>query len=380
MAGKKQKRRGAGEGTVYQRKDGRWVAEIRLEDGKRKPLYAKTQELAIQKLHQAQYELKQGILATGPKQKLGEYLTYWLEQVKKHQILTTSYIRYQNALKTHILPALGQIQLQKLTTRRIQEFYNKKTEGRLSPSSLRMMHKVLHPALAHAVRERLISVNPCDGVSLPSQQKRKVRPLTLEQAKCLLTVVQGSIFEPFIALALTTGLRHGELLTLHWNNVDLELGTVSVERTLTEVEGYKMVEGEAPKTEAGVRTLLLPQPVCDILREHRIRQREARHKVGAAWQERGLVFCNRTGGHLLENNMRIRFYRFLEKAGLPRMHIHDLRHNAATLLASMGIHPKVIQEILGHSEMDMTILYTHVFPSMQQEAAEKMKKLFEGDA
>src|SRR6266700_5560695 len=159
---KKQKRRGAGEGTVYQRKDGRWVAEIRLEDGKRKPLYAKTQELAIQKLHQAQYELKQGILATGPKQKVGEYLDYWLEQVKKHRLLTSSYLRYRRALNTHILPALGQIQLQKLTTRRIQEFYNKKGKEGQSPSSLRTMQKVLRPALAHAVKGRLINFNPCD--------------------------------------------------------------------------------------------------------------------------------------------------------------------------------------------------------------------------
>jgi integrase len=376
MAGKKQKRRGAGEGTVYQRKDGRWVAEIRLEDGKRKPLYAKTQELAIQKLRQAQYEQKQGILATGPKQKVGEYLIYWLDQVKRHQILTASYLRYQRALK-QILPALGQIQLQKLTTRRIQEFYNKKAQEGLSPSSVHTMHKVLRPALAHAVHDRLMSRNPSDGVTLPSKQKRKVRPLTLEEAKRLLAVVQGTGMEPFLALALTVALRHGELLTLHWSDIDLEVGTVSIERTLTEVEGYKWVEGEAPKTEAGRRTLLLPQPVCDLLRAHRTRQYEARLNAGSTWQEHDLVLCNRWGRHLRQDDVRERFYRLLAKAGLPRMHIHDLRHSATTLLALMGVHPRVAQEILGHSEMDMTFYYTHVFPSMQEEAAEKMKKLFE---
>jgi integrase len=373
---KKQKRRGAGEGTIYQRKDGRWVAEIRLEDGKRKTLYAQTQELAIQKLRQAQYELKQGILATGPKQKVGEYLNYWLEQVKKHQLLQSSYIRYRRALDTHLLPELGQIQLQKLTLRQIQTFYNKKAKEGQSSSSLHTMQKVLRPALAHAVKERIIGVNPCDGLSLPSQQKRKVRPLTLQQVQHLLTTAQGTIMEPFLALALTTGLRHGELLTLHWEDVDLEVGTMAVLHTLTEVEGNKWIEGEAPKTEAGFRTLLLPQPVCDILKVHRVRQREARLKAGSTWQEHNLVLCNKRGGYLWEDAIRKKFYQLLQKAGLPRMHIHDLRHNAATLLASMGIHPKVVQEMLGHSEMDMTFLYTHVFPSMQQEAAEKMKKLF----
>jgi integrase len=379
MAGKKQKRRGAGEGTVYQRKDERWVAEIRLEDGKRKALYARTQEEAIQKLHQAQYELKQGILATGPKQKVGEYLTYWLEQVKKHQVITASYLRYQRALK-QIIPELGQIQLQKLTPRRIQEFYNKMAQKGQSPHSLRMLQRVLRPAFSHAVHERLMSRNPCEGVSLPTVQKRKAHPLTLEEAKRLLAAAQGTIMEPFIALALTVALRHGELLALHWSDIDLEEGTVSIKRTLTEVEGRKMVEGEAPKTEASIRTLLLPQPVRDILRAHRIRQREERKerlKVGSPWQEHDLVFCTRKGFLIQENNMRDKFYRLLAKAGLAPMRIHDLRHSASTLLALMGIHPRVAQEILGHTDLDMTFYYTHVFPSMQQEAAEKMKKLFE---
>jgi integrase len=373
---KKQKRRGAGEGTVYQRKDGRWVAEIRLEDGKRKPLYAKTQELAIQKLQQAQYELRQGTLATGPKQKVGEYLVYWLNQVKKHQLLPASYVRYQRALK-QILPELGGMQLQKLTTRRIQEFYNKKMQEGQSSHSLHTMHKVLRPALAQAVHERLIGRNPCEGVSLPSSQKRKARPLTLEEAKRLLVAAQDTIMEPFLALALTIALRHGELLALHWSDIDLEEGTLTVERTLTEVEGYKMVEGEAPKTDAGARTLLLPHPVRAILKTHHIRQHEARLKAGSTWQEHDLVFCNRWGCLLREGDMRSKFYRLLEKARLPRTRVHDLRHSASTLLALMGVHPKVAQEILGHSEIDMTFYYTHVYPSMQQEAAEKMKKLFE---
>jgi integrase len=129
-----------------------------------------------------------------------------------------------------------------------------------------------------------------------------------------------------------------------------------------------------------VRTLLLPQPVCALLKTHRIRQQEARHKAGSTWQEHDLVFCNRWGCLLHEANMRSAFYKVLTKAGLPHMRIHDLRHSASTLLALMGVHPRVAQEILGHSDMDMTFYYTHVFPSMQQEAAEKMKKLFEEES
>jgi integrase len=141
MAKRKGKRRGPGEGTVYQRKDGRWAAEITLEDGKRKPLYGKTQAEAIEKLKQAQYELKQGILATGPKQSVADYLNYWLEHVHKRTVRISSYLRYRTALDAHILPALGHITLQKLTMRKIQLFYNQKLdEGQsisLSPPCIR---------------------------------------------------------------------------------------------------------------------------------------------------------------------------------------------------------------------------------------------------
>jgi Phage integrase, N-terminal SAM-like domain len=133
---RKSKRRGRGEGTVYQRSDGRWSTEITLEDGKRKTLYARTQEAVIAKRDEALYQLKQGILATGPKQKLADHLTYWLEQVKKRSVRASTYVRYRFALHTHILPALGHLQLNKVTLRVIQQFYNKKLDEGQSPSSV----------------------------------------------------------------------------------------------------------------------------------------------------------------------------------------------------------------------------------------------------
>jgi integrase len=373
----KSKRRGRGEGTVYQRKDGRWVAEITLEDGIRKPLYGKTQAEAIEKLKQAQYEMKQGFLATGPKQNVADHLNYWLEHVHKRTLRTSSYLRYRAALDMHILPALGRIALQKLTLRKVQLFYNQKLDEGQSISSVITMHKVLHQALDHAVKERLISINPSTGISLPSQERRKMQPLTMEQAQHLLQIAQGTMMEPLIALALTIGTRIGELLALGWSDINLEAGTVHIHRTLTQVEHYHFAQGD-PKTEAGERTLLIPQPVIDILKSHRMRQHAERLKAGSAWQQHDLVFCTNGGKQYWPQTIRHRFYVLLKQAGLPRMHFHDLRHNAATLLASMGVNPKVVQEILGHSGIEMTMnVYTHTLPSMQKEAAEKMKNLFE---
>src|SRR5579859_2835301 len=233
---KKQKRRGSGEGTVFQRKDGRWVAEITLEDGSRKPLYGKTQEEVIAKLKQAEYEKRQGILATGPKQKLGDYLIYWLDQVHKRRIGANSYARYKEARDLHIIPHLGQMQLRSVTTRKLQLFFNMKADEALSTSSLEHMRTVLNGALRQAAKERLIGVNPCQDVSLPARKKRKAQVLTFEQARHLLEQAEGSMWEPFIALALGMGMRHGELLELHWNEVDFEARCIHIQHTVTRDE------------------------------------------------------------------------------------------------------------------------------------------------
>ena len=375
---RKQKRRGSGEGTVYQRTDGRWVAELTLEDGKRKYYYGKTQAEAIQKLKQAQYEMKQGILATGPKQKLADHLTYWLEQVKKRKLRASTYVRYRSTMNIHIIPALGHLPLSKVTLRTIQQFYNKKLdEERQSPSSVLNMHKVLNQAFAYAVKERLISINPCTGVSLPTQEKRKVQPLTVEQAQHLLDSVQGTMLESFIALALVVGMRHGELLALRWQDIDLAQGKLFIHRNLTHDENYQLTVGD-PKTTSSERALPLPQPIRERLLSHQARQQQVQLKAGSAWQNHDLVFCTRKGGYLRQHTVRLQFYRLLKQAGLPQIHVHDLRHSAATLLRSMGVDLKVIQQILGHSNLDITAnIYSHVLPSMQEEAVEKMNKLFE---
>ncbi len=371
-------RRGRGEGTIYQRKDGRWVAELSTEDGKRKSLYGKTQEEVIAKLKQAEYEKRQGILATGPKQKLGEYLIYWLDQVHKRRIRTSTYVRYKIARDTHIIPHLGRIPLKELKTRRLQQFFNLKADEGQSTSSLQNMRAVLHSALKQAVKERLIGTNPCEGVALPSQKKRKAQYLTLEQARTLLEKAQGSMWEPFIALALGLGMRSGELLALRWEDINFEVGALHIQHTLTLTEDQKWTIGEEPKTENGDRVVFLPTPVCDILKAHRTHQHEARLKAGPKWHDQQLVFCTKKGRIIWPASARAQFYRFLKRAGFPPLHIHDLRHSASTLLRSMGVDLKVIQQMLGHKNLDVTAnVYSDVLPSMKEDAANKATRLFE---
>ncbi len=383
-----------GRGSVFQRKgDGRWVAQFIVEEtGQQKQLYASTEADAYKKLDKALQEQEQGILATGPQQKLKDYLNWWLEEVHKVKLRQGSYRRYRIVLDKHILPELGEIQLRKLTSQRVQAFYNKKLKEKQSSSSLQTMHKVLHGGLKRALKLRYIPYNPSDGISLPSY--KPVRPglsLTLEQARHLLQVAHGHRLEAFIALILTTGMRHGELIALRWDDVtfatETEIGSIFV-RLTAERRGRVVLHENEPKTEMSERTLPLIPAVSRLLEVHRQKQEEMKRKVGTQWEERGLVFTNSKGGYLYGSANRQAFYTFLKKANsipdesgnflaLPEVHLHDLRHTASTLWESLGISEKMRQAWLGHASLKMTrIVYTHVIPSMQKEAAKKINALF----
>jgi integrase len=171
-------------------------------------------------------------------------------------------------------------------------------------------------------------------------------------------------------------MRQGELLALRWSDVDLERRILLVCRTVDYIAHYGHVE-TGPKTESGLRQIVLPAFMIDVLRQHRIEQLELRLKVGDAWEDRDLVFCDLHGGYLNSRYLLKMFDRLLESAGLPHMHFHDLRHSAASILLSMGANPKVIQELLGHSEMSITLgTYSHLFPTMQEEAMGKWDDVF----
>jgi integrase len=376
----KQRKRGIkGAGSVYQRKsDGRWVGSFIVEEtGKRKSIYASTEKEAWQKLQQALQEQKQGTLATSPKQKLSTFLTQWLEEVHRPPaIRPTTYQRYLDVSRKHILPALGHFELQKVTPQRIQTFYSTKLKEGQSTSSVHIMHSLLSKAFDTAVKWRLISSNPCKGTTIPHEVKREAQSLTEEQARHLLEAARDHDLEVFVVTALSTGMRIGELLALRWSDIDMEQGMVNVHRTVTYLRGH-FIEGE-PKTKSGKRKILIPAEACAILQKHRQQQQARREQTGVKWQDLDLVFCTRSGGFLHAGVQEHRLYRLLEQVQLPRMHVHDLRHSAATLLGAMGVNPKVIQEILGHSSLKITLeIYSHVLPSMQQDARDKMQRFFQ---
>ncbi len=373
------KRRGHGEGSISLRKDGRWSAIISLENGKRKTLYGKTKKEVRDKLQAALRQVEQQAFVGTSQQKLGDFLAHWLEDTHKYSLRQRTYERYDQILRLHLIPGIGHHALHKLTPQHLQAFYKQKLEEGLSNSTVGTFHNVLHKALDTALRWGLVSRNVSELVTPPRKEHYEIQPLSIEQVQQLLKALPGNPLEVLFLLALGTGMRQGELLALKWQDIDLVRGTLQVRRVLTHVTVRLRKEGEPcfietePKTDSGRRCLALPEIVLQALITHKEQQAQQIRDAGRYWQHHDYVFCTKLGKHLTPNYVVTTFKSLLKKAGLPDIRFHDLRHTAATTLLALGVNPKIVQEMLGHTEISMTMdIYSHVLPTMQKEAMHKM--------
>jgi integrase len=365
-------RRGNNEGSIFQRKsDGKWVGKISMEDGTRKTFYGKTRKEVAEKLTALLHDQQRGMLATGPNVSVQEYLENWLENSHKPTVRLSTYLNYQKLLRNYLIPGLGKITLQKLSPQQVQAFYSQKIRDGLSPKTVTNIHGVLHKAIENAVKWNLLPRNVCDAVTPPRVPRKELNFLTKEQAHTLLKEVKAHRLEALLTLAITTGMRRGELLALRWQDIDFKGGSLQVKRALSYTKEYGYMETE-PKTARSRRTIQLPAFVIDILTQHRDRQAMQQSEAGDVWVSKGLVFTNAWGDYYSPSTMLKAFNRFLVKVGLPHMRFHDLRHSAATVLLAMKVHPKVVQEILGHSQITTTMdIYSHAMPSLQDDATQQ---------
>jgi len=253
--------------------------------------------------------------------------------------------------------------------------YAAKLEEGYAPGTVRQMQAVLRRALGEAARLGLVPRNVATLVKVPRPIRHEMQVLSSDEARILLVTVEGDRLEALYVVALTTGMRLGELLALRWTDVDLHARApaLHVRATLRYINADTYFF-EPPKTPQSRRRIGLSSTALEALRAHRTRQLEERLAAGAAWRDEDLVFCTPFGGALCGNHLSGRdFQAPLRRAGVPRIRFHDLRHTCATLLLRRGIHPKVVSELLGHSTVTMTLdRYSHVLPDMQQAAMEAM--------
>jgi integrase len=305
------------------------------------------------------------------RQTVEQFLSRWLADKVKPSARPGTLRGYESKIRVHIIPALGMIALVKLTPQRLQSFFNAKLGAGLSPRSVHHLRAILRAALTDAVKWGLASRNVADLVDPPRVPHDEVRPLSSAEAQALLTAVEGDRLEALYSVALALGLRQGEALGLRWEDVDLDAGSLSVKQSLQRIGGaFQFVE---PKTARSRRTLPLPNVAAKALREHRTRQLTERLAAGPMWEEHGLVFTRANGRPLHGSNVTREFQRMLEQAGLRRLRFHDMRHACASLLIAQGVHPRVVMETLGHSQIGITMnLYSHVLPEAQRQAAAQM--------
>lgn len=373
------KRRGNGEGSIIRRKDGLYMARYTVETAtgvKCKTLYAKIRKEASEKLTEALALAQKGITADTGAMTVGAFIERWLEDTVRGSVRQSTYQRDESLCRVHIIPALGKKKLKTLNAADVQRFYRVKLDSGLSSATVHKLHVILHKALKQAVRWGLAPRNVADDVDAPKVHKEEVHPLTNEQARKLLDTTQGDRLEALYVVAVQSGLRQGELLALKWEDVDFEARTVQVRRTLTR-NGGKLAVGPA-KTAKGRRTVRLTRDATEALQGHLTRQLVEIDKAGETWQENGLVFCTVKGTLINPTNLRKRSLApLLQRAGLPTITFHQLRHTAATILLLKNVNPKVVSEMLGHATIAITLdTYSHVLPNMQSSAVAAMEEAF----
>lgn len=231
---------------------------------------------------------------------------------------------------------------------------------------------MLHRVLKQAERWGIVSRNVGSMVDAPRRTFPEITTWNLEQVNRFFAVSDQHDLAALWRLALLTGMRRGELLGLKWENLDLDRGTLAVRRTISRGKEGRWELGQ-PKTAAGRRSIALPASCVTSLRKHRARQNAERLRLGELWEDHGFVFTNRTGNMLHVNSLGHAFGKLTEASGLPVIRFHDLRHTSATLLLAQGVHPKIVQERLGHADITMTLnRYSHVTPDMQRMAADTL--------
>jgi integrase len=326
-------------------------------------------------------EVNSGAYVEPSQMRVSEYLLRWLRDYAEPKVSAKTYERYADMITNNLSPALGAFQLSKLRPLDIQSFYTDAlTNGRrdgcggLSAQTVLHFHRVLHKALSQAVKWQLLARNPAEAVEPPKPQRKKMRALDEAETARLLNLVEGTRLYVPVHLAVTTGLRRGEILALRWQDIDFEAARAEVTQSLEQTRNG--LRFKRPKTSQSRRLVALPALTVEVLRVHRIEQTKERLSLGSAYTCQGLVCARADGEPWPPDAFSTCFAAFIRQSDFPHVRFHDLRHTHATHLLRQGVHPKVVSERLGHSKIGITLdTYSHVLPGMQEAAAQQIDAL-----
>lgn len=359
-------------GSIRQRPDGRWEARYTVE-GKRKSIYGETQKEVRQKLTAIQADIDNGIYQAPTKLTLSAWLDTWqkdyLGDVKPRTVDS-----YKNTVRLHILPAIGKVKIQSLSTVQIQTFYNGLQRAGLSAKTIKNIHGVLHRALNDALSIGLIRFNPCTACKLPKVMKPEISPFDEKQIAAFLNAVRGHKYENLFILTLFCGLRQGEVLGLSWDCVNS--GVITINKQLQRARDGSHSYLLAPTKNDKARYIKPAQTVLDALHREKVKQKLAKLQAGPAWNnDKNLVFTDEFGHSLSAQTVYLHFKKVAADIGAPQARFHDLRHSYAVLALKAGDDIKTVQSNLGHHTAAFTLdTYAYVTEQMKQESADRMER------
>lgn len=374
-------RRANGEGSIYQRTDGRWAGAIYVynRDGgrQRRQVYGRTRAEVVGKLSDLQAANRQHVPAAPVKVTVQQFSEGWLRRLDASPLKPATVSSYRWIMQRYILPEVGGVRLVALSPQHVRSMLTAVAARGVSSRTVQLSRAVLRTMLADAEREQLVHRNVAGLVKGPRVERQEVQPWTAGEAARFLDSMRGHRLGALFSVGVALGLRKGELLALRWEDVDLEGGSLRVHRTVQRLgEGVGLVSG-SPKTQRSRRTVPLPKVCVAALREHRSRQDAERDKAGDAWVDLGLVFSTVKGTVIEPRNLNRLFDQRIEAAGVRRIRFHDLRHTCATLLLAQGVPARVVMEMLGHTQLGITTdLYGHVMPTTLRSAADAMDGVF----
>ncbi|MET7732939.1 site-specific integrase [Streptomyces sp. NPDC005402] len=363
-----------GAGTITKRKDGRYQCAVYVlqPDGTRarKFAYGKTWQECDTKRRELLAKVDQGVPVPTRSAKLSDWLPYWLDNIVKPRRKLSTYDKYETHVRLYLVPMLGSKRLESPGVADVRRFPTQ-LENRTTAATAKESHRVLRTALSAACREELIARNVAGLVEPPRASSRELSPWTLDET---LDFLAASRKDPlYAAFVLAMGLRRGELVGLRWTDVDLDKRVLYVRQQTQRRRGVLYDDDTKNRRN---RALPLPAMCIAPLRWHRMRQMTAKQRAGESWDDGGYVFATRNGRPVEPRNVYRSFTRVAQSAGLRVIRLHDARHGCATLLTAAGVAPRVVMEILGHSQISITMdVYTHVVQDTQREAISHMDRL-----